>query len=457
VPKLRTALFGGAIFTLTALLAPRPAHAETPPKDPMPDYKGTGQKPDGPSPWLWIPRVLAAPLYVISEFGLRQPSGLLIRAADFGNWPVSIYDFFTFNDHKIGIFPTFFVDFGFRPSVGFVFFWNDALANRNELRAGFGTWGPDWINAALLDRYYFERHRSWVGLGGRFQTRSDFAFYGEGPQSLNSNVSRYESTRVEVAPALSSRFFRSSQLDTRIGVRWISYGESTCCGDPSVAERVQNGDYPLPEGFGESRTEGFERLDPVFDSRRPRPAPGSGYRVELHGEPVFEPREHLPRGWIRYGAGLGGALDLTGTQRNLSLMLHAAFADPLVGGIVPFDEQIILGGGIRPPAAFMGGMMRGYRYGRLTGQSALVGQLEYTWPIWVFLDGVAAIEVGNVFGSHLDGFDVDLLRATGVFGMRTNTERDQVFEMLIGTGTRTFRDGAGLESFRFTIGTQFGF
>ena len=452
---IRLRLTSLLVFAITA--AAESARAEAPPKDRMPDYKGTGQKPEGPSPLLWIPRVLAAPLYVISEFGLRQPFGLLVRSADFGNWPVSIYDFFTTADHKVGIFPTFFVDFGFRPSVGFLFFWNDALVRNNDVRVGFGTWGPDWINSALVDRYQFDERGSWVGLESRFTRRSDLLFFGEGPESLDSNESRYESTRLEVAPALAKKFYNSSVLYTRIGLRTVSYGDGTCCGDPSVAERVQQGAYPPPEGFGESRAVGFQRIDLAIDSRKDRPAPGSGYRFEAHVEPVFWPREHAPRGWVRYGGGLGGALDLTGTQRTLSLMLSAAFADPLVGGEVPFDDQIILGGGIRPPGVFMGGLMRGFKFGRLTDRSAAVAQLEYTWPIWVFLDGVAAVEVGNVFGPHLADFSADLLRATGVFGMRTNDKRDQVFELLIGTGTRPFGEGAGLESFRFAIGTHFGF
>jgi hypothetical protein len=243
------------------------ARADPPPKDPVPDYKGTGQKPDGPGALWWVPRVLAAPLYVISEFGLRQPFGLLIRSADFGSWPVALYDFFTFHDHRVGIFPTFFVDFGMRPSAGFFFFYNDAFVPRNDVRFGFGFWGTDWINTALVDRYWFEPDRSWVGVTARFTRRADLLFYGEGPESLEVNQSRYQSARVEVAPALSKRFFRSSTLVTRFGARWVDYGSATCCGDPSVAERVSRGDYPVPEGFGESCTTGFTRLDLALDSR----------------------------------------------------------------------------------------------------------------------------------------------------------------------------------------------
>jgi len=439
-----------------ALLS-RQALADDPPKDPIPDYKGTGRKPPSPSGWLWIPRVLAAPLYLVSEFGLRQPMGLLIRSAEFGHWPVHLYDFFTFDEHRAGIIPSFFVDFGTQPSVGFFFFYNDFIANRNDLRVHFGTWGLDWLNAKLIDRYELETDRSWIGFEAAFTRRADLSFYGTGPESSKDNVARYDSTRSELAPLFIDRFWRTSVLASRVGVRWVSYGTDTCCGDPSIQERVARGDFPEPDGFGDDYFVGFERLNLTFDSREERPAPGTGFRWELLGEPVFQPRSSSPRGWIRYGTSLGGVVDLTGTQRNLSLMLTAEFADPLVGGVVPFNEQIILGGGLLPAGAFMGGRMRGFRYGRLTDRSALVAELNYSWPIWVFLDGVLAVDVGNVFGPGLDGFQADLLRMTGVFGMRTNSERDQMFEILFGVGTETFRDGAGIESFRFALGTQRGF
>jgi hypothetical protein len=401
--------------------------------------------------------VLVAPLYVVSEFGLRQPFGVLIRASDFGSVPVKIYDFFTSADHKIGIFPSFYLDFGTLPSVGFFFFWNDAGAPENDIRVHFGTWGPEWINAKVLDRYWFEHDRAWVGLEAVFVRRADLSFFGEGPESLAENESRYESTRAEAAALLFKRFFRSSNIHTRAGVRQVSFDSGTCCGDPSIEQRVLRGDYPQPDGYPEDYTVGFERLELNFDTRKPRPAPGSGARLEARAEPAFQPRERSPRGWIRYGGALGGALDLTGAQRTLSLTLTTAFAEPLAGDVVPFNEQIVLGGGLTSIGSLMGPQLRGFRHGRLTGQSAAVAELQYTWPIWVFLDGIAAFEVGNVFGSQLSGFDPELLRMSAVFGMRTNRERDQMFELLVGFGTRTFADGAGPESFRLAFGTQRGF
>jgi hypothetical protein len=459
---LRSSLSKARWRCLASLLVARmllggSARADPSPKDPPADYKGTGQKRrSSPSPLLWIPRVLAAPIYVVSEFGLRQPMGLLIRSADFGNWPIAIYDFFTFDDHRAGILPTVFLDFGTLPSVGFFFFYNDLFARRNDLRLHVGTWGPEWVNALLLDRYEIEPDRSWVGLEARFMRRADLTFYGEGPESPKDLVSRYDSTRVELAPLFVNRFWRTSILHTRIGVRAVSFGTDTCCGDPNIEERIASGDFPPPDGYGQDYTVLFQRLDLALDSREERPVAGSGFRVEFHAEPAFQPHEHFPRAWIRYGTSVGGVVDLTGRQRNLGLMLTAEFADPLVGDVVPFNEQIVLGGGLLPPGAFMAGKMRGFRYGRLTDRSALVAELNYSWPIWIFLDGVASIDAGNVFAEHLEDFRFGLTRLTAVFGMRTNSERDQMFELLFGVGSRTFDDGAGIEAFRFVLGTRYG-
>ena len=96
--------------------------------------------------------------------------------------------------------------------------------------------------------------------------------------------------------------------------------------------------------------------------------------------------------------------------------------------------------------------MRGFRAGRLMGRSAAVATLEYRWPIWAILDGSAQVAMGNVFGAHLEDFDADLMRLAFTFGIRTAGERDHSFDILVGSGTETFREGAGLNSLRLVIG-----
>jgi len=141
-------------------------------------------------------------------------------------------------------------------------------------------------------------------------------------------------------------------------------------------------------------------------------------------------------------------VDLTGTQRVLSLSIAASFVDPVLGGDVPFPELVHLGGF---------GPMRGYRDGRLLGRSAAVATLQYEWPIAVWFNGSAQVAAGNVFGEHLSDFDPRLARLSGTIGVRTSGSPDHRFEILTGFGTETWEDGFKVSSFRFMVGATKGF
>jgi outer membrane protein assembly factor BamA len=161
------------------------------------------------------------------------------------------------------------------------------------------------------------------------------------------------------------------------------------------------------------------------------------------------PDEPSRYSWVRYGATVGGFVDLTGQQRVVGLQLIADFAEPLQqNGRIPFTELVDLGGD-RP--------MRGYLEGRLRGRSAVVAQVEYQWPIWVWLDGKMEYDIGNVFGTQLEGFELRRLRQSFGVGLAANNARDHAFEILIGTGTRTFEEGSELEHLRFVVGASSGF
>lgn len=442
------------IVCLGVLLARR-AGAEPPPKDPIPDYDGLEKPTTAGEALIWAPRVALSPLWLVTEFGVRAPVGALFRTAEEHHWATKLYDFFTSKDHKMGVLPSAFFDFGVRPSLGFNFFWNDAFAKNNDIRVHFGTWGPTWINTSLSDTYALA-DRKFVSLRAAFSRRQDHYFYGLGPDSRFADESRYDMNRLDVGAGFDVDGWRLSAMHLAAGVRRVDYGRDGCCGDPTVSERANAGVFALPAHFGRPYAAIYQRLMLVADSRRPLPRPGTGFRASIYGEPVFSPGRPGAESWVRYGGSLGQTVDLTGNQRNLSLTVSADFADNLVGPGVPFNEQVTLGGGTQPAGAFFETKMQGFRYGRLLGRSAAVATLQYTWPIWWLLEGVVQVATGNVFGERLDGFDLDRLRLSGVIGFRTNRERDNHFEVLFGGGTETFRDGLAIESFRLAIGTTSG-
>src|SRR4051812_30905407 len=106
--RLAWAVLAGACVVLAAhtASAAEDVGAQSP-KRAMPDYDGRGPDPserDGAG--TWTARVLLSPLYFLTEFVLRRPLGALVTAAEHGDVPNKLYDFFTFGPtHSSGFYP----------------------------------------------------------------------------------------------------------------------------------------------------------------------------------------------------------------------------------------------------------------------------------------------------------------------------------------------------------------
>lgn len=417
-------------------------------KDPVPSYDGRGPEPTTTGEkLLWVPRVALLPAYVVSEYVVRRPLGWLVTTAEKNRWHARLYDFFTFgDDHQAGVVPTALFDFGLRPSVGLYFFWDRAFADRNAIRLHTATWGRDWITATLTDRVALDS-RTTFAMRGEVTRRSDGVFHGIGPNA-DSERTRFSSTSMQVGPQLFVRLGAASELAAHVQVRRMTFRDGGCCDNPTLDEGIARGWFAPPPGWRESYTIVTERLDLALDSRAPRPSPGSGVRLEVHAEPAVDvsgPR----RSWVRFGGSVGGSLDLNHKQRVVSLTVGAELAEPLQKGApIPFTELVRLGGF---------GPMRGFLPGRLVGRSAATATLQYTWPIWVFLDGELHASVGNVFGERLDGFALRDTRLSTGIGVRSNSRRDHALQILVAVGTNTFGAGAGVDTVRVVVGTTRGF
>ncbi len=406
---------------------------------------------------LWVPRILLYPVYLLTEYVIRKPLGLLVTTAERDKWVAAIQDFLTFDkDHKVGFTPSFFLDFGLRPSVGLYFFWDDFGAKGNDLRLYGATWGPEWLAASIADRIAIgpKSAESAITLRASFVRREDWVFHGLGPRSLEANRSRYSSNALDVGALADLKFAHATYLHSAIGVRETSFREpgDHVGGDPTIGEQAARGVFPLPPGFNDGYTAAYSRVQLTVDTRNKWPSQGSGVRVALEGEPAFDFRSKVPgdaaKSWVKYGATVGGYIDLTGTRRTVGLVLSSTFVDPITKGDVPFTEQTTLGGF---------GFLRGYRPGRLVGRSNFVAQLEYRWPIWMWLDGSLQGGIGNVFGPGLAEISPKLMRVSGSVGIRTSNSADHQFEVLVGGGTETFEQGAKLSSIRIFFGTTRGF
>ena len=397
-----------------------------------------------------MPRVLAFPFHLVSEYLIRRPMGWLVVTAERDDWPTAIMDFFTFDEEqRVGLVPTAFFDFGFKPSVGLYFFADDAFVEDNSLRLNVGFWGDDWLKFAGRDRIALDEE-TFVEVGGSWIRRPDYLFHGIGPSSLDSHASRYSADTGEGILSYQTGLWRWSSLHTDVGVRDVSYRESSCCDNPSIQERAQAGEIDMPEGFDTGFTAGFARLEAALDTRLPDPEPGDGIRIEAFGEQDVElDPDRKPNRWVKYGGKVGGFLDLTGHRRVLSLWVAGAFVEPMGGEeVVPFTEFTSLGGA---------GEMRGFLQGRLYGRSSLVSTLQYEWPVWVWLRGTLQVAAGNVFAENLSDFDTKLLRLSSAVGLRSVSSQDHFLEVLTGIGTETYEEGWDVTSFRLLLGGNSGF
>jgi hypothetical protein len=414
----------------------------------VPDYEGRGPKPTSfGEAALWVPRVIAWPFYAITEYVITAPLGALVVAAEEHHWPSLLINFFTFGkDHEAGLIPLLLFDFGLRPTVGLYFFWDNALADANTFQAYAAFGGTDWVAFGASASRKFNEHLSLSFTAG-WSRRPDALFYGIGPSSPDALESRYAYQRLQGTSALEWQPARWSLLRATVGIRDIRFLSGSCCNDPSVADRIFLGQLETPPGYGQPYTAVFGRGDIALDSRPPRPRPQNGARLALNVEEDID-TFYSPHSWIRYGGTAAGFWDITGHARVLSLSVTTTFVDQTAGSTIPFTELATLGGA-QPFVGFLPG--------RLVDRSAIAAQLRYEWPVWAFLDGELHAAVGNVFGEHLDGLRAGLMRLSTGIGVRSTRATGLGFEFLLGFGTDPFETGFRVSSFRFVLGSTYGF
>lgn len=440
-----------AIFTHAV-----PTLAEEPPKKrAKPDYDGRGGAPAAPArKALWLPRVLLFPAYIVSEYLIRRPLGALITHAERSGWPAAISDFLALDQvHPVGVVPFMLIDFGFEPSAGLYAYWDDAGFKGHQLRLRGSTWGPRWLSGTATERFLLGPQE--VTLTATATRRPDYAFYGVGPDTRESSLTRYGAdtvyTRGESRLSIGGR----QVLEVAIGYRGARFGHSDYDIDdrgkpgyqPSLDEAVRAGELPEPPGFRQGYRAPFASTRLVLDSRGRRNV-NHGTRLDLALEESVDLANRPSSGWLRYGGTLWGFVDLSEGGRMLSLALTTTLVDPIGGRPVPFTQLATLGGGRSMP---------GLRSGRLYDRSSVVAMLRYSWPIWLSLNGSLQAGLGNVFGPHFEGFRLGRARLSSAIGLETSGSRDTVFQAIVGFGTETMESGADLDTIRVSLGVRSGF
>lgn len=458
-----------------------PAPTNLEPHPPLPpdakrapqDFDGREDRTTTAEDALWVPRVALFPLYLLSEYVIRWPLGTLVKFLE-SNGVIS--DIMR-SQSDVGVLPTAFIDFGFRPSIGLYFFWDNFLTKGNDLRATVAFGGPKFWRGGIADRIPFdtpvgtERARSYFQTEANFLTRGDLLFWGIGPDTFDDNESNYGIFTVGAGARIHVEPWRGNFMEAWFTGRYTTTSDGDCgsqtsvvdgggivriCDPPTVRRRILDGTFEPPPSYGRPYATVKSGVRFVLDSRKPRPVPGHGVAFDGSLEHVADLDQPNVGGWLNWGGALAGFVDLTETQRVLSLTVAAKFQDTFKDTtVVPFTELV---GAKHIEDVPDYDLMRGFKPGRLLGSSLLAATLEYRWPLWAFLDGTMQATVGSTFlEPHLEDIALEKMRFSFIGGFRSPNHRDHSFNLLFGFGTDTFEEGGNPSSVRFVFGGTTGF
>ena len=195
----------------------------------LPDYDGRPDaRPTAGRRLLWIPRIVMAPIWFVTEFLLRRPLGYLVTNVEEQEIPDKVVQFFTFGpSNNMALAPTFSFDFGFRPNVGIYFRWNDFISEGHRWRVGFNFGGKRWLSGALAYRYA-PKNQNWeFQIGTRAITRPDGLYFGLGSMVSEDNRSRYSWTNYDANMRFTAKLWRQSGMTIELGYRNRQFGLRT--------------------------------------------------------------------------------------------------------------------------------------------------------------------------------------------------------------------------------------
>jgi hypothetical protein len=466
---------------------------------PRPNYDGREEDPvSAGEALIWIPRVIFFPVHLVFEYLLRWP---LVGAL---TWAEEVYlfkrieEFFTWRDGKSGVYPTFFADFGLKPSVGLTTFHHDFPFTGNSFTAGIGWWYPNWFNVRARNRTtVLDDDSGKFDIVGTFVSRPDFPFYGVG-SNTSGEVNppfRYDQRYGGGGLAFLAALGGLSRFAVYADYRFVDFedepdvedflGEdeampllprTVCGGTPANPTCIEApGFLDFAKGDRLARYHMIDsRIELKLDTRDPDREfkGGTGVLVEIFGGFSFSPAE-TSLNFIRYGGELAGFYDFTDLGHVLALRLHTELLVRTGTALraagnreIPFTELASLGGI---------DTMRGYLAGRFLGDSTLDMTLSYRYPVWSILDAEIFAGVGNAFEGHYgidEGFDgstparfsFERLFFNAGIGLRTTFARDSGITLLLAFGTNRFDGGDGdggegleLDSVRFAFGFVEGF
>ncbi|MFK8001086.1 MAG: hypothetical protein AB8H86_15930 [Polyangiales bacterium] len=402
----------------------------------VPNYDGREPEGEGARGALWLPRLLLAPVYFVTEYVLRRPLRYLFSLGESSS--KDPLRFFVFGDGRLAIVPTFLADFGNQPSAGIYVRWNEAGHENHRMRLHFATWGKHWLKGRLTSRWENDNLRGELRVSAL--RRPDGLFSGLGGSARPGlRTARYQFRRLEALASFEARPWRESVIEARLALRELRFSNDAFRG-PTVADFVNEGELDSnPAGF-----EGYfiSETQVSFDlNSRQRTGNTSGFELRVAGGYAFDVQTPSERQWLSYAVNAAGHIDI-GHRRVLSLSATVQGTEA-VAGEVPFTELPQVGGSEALP---------GFRRDTLRGQSTATLVARYSWPIWVWLNATLHVGVGNAYDGRFENMTMGNQRMGFGLGFSAVNNIDHIVNFILAWGTDTFDRGASVDSFRLTVG-----
>jgi len=425
------------LLVVANLFATRPAHADDGVIDPAARkdrnaYRGRLGEDHVDEPFLWIPRVIFFPFYLVAEFVIRRPIYALAEWTDRSRFVPRLMRVL----HPVPDFqwsPSFNVDFGVAAWVGAHLVLRNLFVRHNDLQSSIAL----GINVLDFDaRDEWRRGPLSVGIRQHAGRRNQ-AFYGLGPDSPNVQtnfaltqwdagvygaVDAGKHVRVELSEA-----FRRELL----GPGLVS---------PSIESVFETQALPGYEDANLATIALSLRVDTRSTSDQP-----SGVRIVAsgrHARDVLVPDRSFLAGQVDAQA----AVEVSRPGRVISLRFYGADTLPTGSEPVPFAEL-----------AQLGGLNHlGFYWGRFRGEAAVMAELRYRYPIAYDGDAQLVLSAGNAFARDFHDFDVGRLTASFAVGLRTRKAGVLPIDLLVGLGTTRFDQSFAVDSVRLFVGTDLG-
>lgn len=267
-----------------------------------------------------------------------------------------------------------------------------------------------------------------VRLGLDVRRRPDEAFWGIGPATSKTDQSRYERTVATQSVEVALHDGGTLRTVAHVGLEWNAMRDADSDEYPDLTDRFG----ALPGSTGEA-VFANAGLTVLGDTRDQPGNPRAGW-LAMGRAQVTRELSHGDFDFVRFNAEAVRYLHIYSGRVLLARIGGSAVA-PLSGGRVPFYHLSEVGDEATT--------IRGFDRGRYRDRQAVFGGVEYRWPVWHVIDGLAFVNAGQVGRSMTDDIDADLVRVSWGAGLRLWRDTGVASRLLV---TRS-DDGTRLQAF----------